>query len=60
VTPDGSRVYAAGFHTGNQTSVVADALIPDGFGPDGVPGPATNSEGKPAPARASVAPLAQR
>jgi YVTN family beta-propeller protein len=49
VTPDGTRVYAAGFHTGNQTTSVADSLIPDGFGPDGVPGPATNFEGRPAP-----------
>ena len=49
VTPDGSRVYAAGFHTGNRTSIVADALIPDGFGPDGVRGPATNFDGHPAP-----------
>jgi len=49
VTPDGSRVYAAGFHTGNQTTSVGDLLIPDGFGPDGVPGPRTNAEGQPAP-----------
>ncbi|HKV06995.1 MAG TPA: beta-propeller fold lactonase family protein, partial [Thermoanaerobaculia bacterium] len=49
VTPDGSRVYAAGFHSGNRTSVLADTSVPDGFGPDGVPGPATNFEGKPAP-----------
>src|SRR3954469_23965662 len=31
VTPDGSRVYAAGFHTGNQTTVVQEASIADGF-----------------------------
>jgi len=49
VTPDGSRVYAAGFHTGNRTASVPEALIPDGFGPDGVAGPATNFEGAPAP-----------
>ncbi len=49
VTPDGARVYAAGFHTGNQTSVVTDVLIPDGFGPDGVAGPSTNFQGHPAP-----------
>jgi DNA-binding beta-propeller fold protein YncE len=49
VTPDGSRVYAAGFHTGNQTTAVGDFSIPNGFGPDGVPGPATNFEGRPAP-----------
>ncbi|HWU87570.1 MAG TPA: hypothetical protein VN253_09865, partial [Kofleriaceae bacterium] len=49
VTPDGTRVYAAGFHTGNRTTIIADPSIPDGFGPDGVPGPATNFEGRPAP-----------
>ena len=49
VTPDGTRVYVAGFQTGNQTSSVSEPLIPNGFGPDGVPGPATNFEGVPAP-----------
>jgi DNA-binding beta-propeller fold protein YncE len=49
VTPDGARVYAAGFHTGNRTTIVAEGSIPDGFGPDGVAGPATNHEGRPAP-----------
>ena len=49
VTPDGARVYAAGFHTGNQTTVVGEASLPDGFGPDGAPGPSTNAEGRPAP-----------
>jgi DNA-binding beta-propeller fold protein YncE len=28
VTPDGTRVYAAGFHTGNQTTSIAEILIP--------------------------------
>ncbi|HEX8110513.1 MAG TPA: beta-propeller fold lactonase family protein, partial [Kofleriaceae bacterium] len=54
VTPDGSRVYAAGFHTGNQTTAVSDQVILDGFGPDGVVGPATNVEGKPAPEVAEI------
>lgn len=49
VTPDGSRVYAAGFQTGNRTAAINETAIPDGFGPDGVPGPATNAEGRPAP-----------
>jgi DNA-binding beta-propeller fold protein YncE len=49
VTPDGSRVYAAGFHTGNQTTAVSELLLPNGFGPDGSPGPATDAAGRPAP-----------
>jgi DNA-binding beta-propeller fold protein YncE len=49
VTADGSRVYAAGFHTGNQTTSVMETQIPDGFGPDGVAGPPTNFAGAPAP-----------
>jgi YVTN family beta-propeller protein len=49
VTPDGSRVYAAGFHTGNQTSVIGEPSLPDGFGPDGAPGPTTDAQGNPAP-----------
>src|SRR5215218_8244487 len=44
VTPDGARVYAPGFHTGNRTATVPETAIPDGFGPDGVPGPSTNAE----------------
>ena len=49
VTPDGARVYAAGFHTGNRTTTVPETALPDGFGPEGVPGPANNAEGRPAP-----------
>ncbi|WP_437746060.1 hypothetical protein WMF39_14265 [Sorangium sp. So ce1504] len=49
VTPDGTRVYAAAFHSGNRTATVNETLVPDGFGPDGVPGPSTNFEGVPAP-----------
>jgi DNA-binding beta-propeller fold protein YncE len=54
VTPDGTRVYAAGFHSGNRTTSIAETSIPDGFGPDGVAGPATNAEGKPAPEVGSI------
>jgi DNA-binding beta-propeller fold protein YncE len=49
VTPDGARVYAAGFHTGNRTATINETVLPDGFGPDGAPGPATNAAGDPAP-----------
>ncbi|MEA2563621.1 MAG: hypothetical protein QOH06_5125 [Acidobacteriota bacterium] len=49
VTPDGTRVYAAGFHTGNRTATVPETALTDGFGPDGAPGPSTNAEGRPAP-----------
>ena len=49
VTPDGTRVYAAGFHTGNRTSIVPETSLPDGFGPDGAPGPSTDAQGRPAP-----------
>ncbi len=49
VTPDGTRVYAAGFHSGNRTTSISEVSIPDGFGPDGVAGPTTNAEGRPAP-----------
>ncbi|HEX7837603.1 MAG TPA: beta-propeller fold lactonase family protein [Kofleriaceae bacterium] len=49
VTPDGTRVYAAGFETGNRTTAIAEQFVPNGFGPGGVVGPATNFELKPAP-----------
>jgi 6-phosphogluconolactonase (cycloisomerase 2 family) len=62
VSPDRSTVYVAGFKTGNQTAVVIEAMVCEGFHPDtpcvnangsvspgGSPGPATNFEGKPAP-----------
>jgi DNA-binding beta-propeller fold protein YncE len=49
VSPDGSRVYAAGFHTGNRTTIIGEQALPDGFGPDGAAGPATSADGKPAP-----------
>jgi DNA-binding beta-propeller fold protein YncE len=44
VTPDGSTVYAAGFNTGNQTTVATEFLgLP-------MPGPTTNYAGVPQPA----------
>ncbi len=48
-TPDGKRVYAAGFHTGNQTTSLTDILIPDGDPSTGVPAPRENHQGVPAP-----------
>jgi DNA-binding beta-propeller fold protein YncE len=62
VSPDKNTVYVAGFHTGNQTTTVIEAMICPGFQPNtpctndngstspgGNPGPATNFEGKQAP-----------
>lgn len=50
VSPDGARVYAAAFHSGNRTTVVSDLLVPDGGqSAGGVPAPNTNFEGLPQP-----------
>ncbi|MFO0577058.1 MAG: hypothetical protein U1A78_23890 [Polyangia bacterium] len=50
VTPDGSRVYAAGFHTGNRTTIVAEGAVPDGGElAGGVAGPNVNHAGLPQP-----------
>ncbi|WP_437860022.1 hypothetical protein [Sorangium sp. So ce363] len=49
-TPDGARVYAAGFHSGNRSTVVTELLVPDGGAANGgSPGPMTNAFGDPAP-----------
>ncbi|PTL75902.1 hypothetical protein [Vitiosangium sp. GDMCC 1.1324] len=49
-TPDGSRVYAAAFHSGNRTTIIHELLVPNGGEvAGGVPGPNTNFEGIPAP-----------
>jgi DNA-binding beta-propeller fold protein YncE len=45
VTPDGSTVYAAGFMTGNQTTLVSELLYPDELRV----GPLTNISGIPQP-----------
>jgi DNA-binding beta-propeller fold protein YncE len=42
VTPDGTTVYVAAFQSGNQTTVLNETVIADGFGPTGVPGPGNN------------------
>ncbi len=49
VTPDGSTVYVAAHHSGNQTTVINETEVPNGFGPNGVPGPPDNVDGDPAP-----------
>jgi YVTN family beta-propeller protein len=54
---DGSTVYVAAFHSGNQTTAISETIVPDGFasdcGRDGVgiavPGPSDNADGEPAP-----------
>ena len=53
VSPDGSRVYAAAFHSGNRTTALHDLLVTNGgdSAPDGrgLPGPNTNFQGLPQP-----------
>jgi DNA-binding beta-propeller fold protein YncE len=45
-SPDGSRIYAAAFHSGNRTTAVHTAFVPDGGeAAGGLPGPNTNVEG---------------
>ena len=46
VTPDGSRVYAAGFLTGNRTTTVFEQVVTAN---GGLPAPLTNFEGVPQP-----------
>ena len=61
VTPDGATVYAAIFKSGNATTTIPEQAVCDGFdpatpcpgefpgAPGGLPGPADNAEGDPAP-----------
>jgi YVTN family beta-propeller protein len=55
VSPDGNTVYVAAFHSGNQTTVIHDSVVCDGFGggcgmgPAGAPGPSDNFAGDSAP-----------
>jgi len=50
VTPDGSRVYAAAFMSGNRTTTVINGAVPDGGeAAGGVPAPNTNYSGIPQP-----------
>jgi DNA-binding beta-propeller fold protein YncE len=53
VSPDGARVYAAGFQTGNQTTIVNAAIVNAAGGP-GMPPPLTNHQGVAAPATGLV------
>jgi DNA-binding beta-propeller fold protein YncE len=49
VSPDGSHVYAAGFHSGNRTTSITQSAFTD----EEIallPGPSTNAQGVPAPA----------
>ncbi|HVR75574.1 MAG TPA: hypothetical protein VMT52_14660 [Planctomycetota bacterium] len=58
-SPDGSRVYAASFHSGNQTTVLeqltvtpdasVNAIISDGFSAPGMPPPLASTRGVTAP-----------
>jgi DNA-binding beta-propeller fold protein YncE len=46
VSPDGSKVYAAAFHSGNRTTTVHEAFVPDGGqAAGGLPGPNTDADG---------------
>jgi DNA-binding beta-propeller fold protein YncE len=50
VSPDGSRVYAAAFHSGNRTTTIPESLVPNGGeAAGGVPGPNTDASGAPRP-----------
>jgi hypothetical protein len=46
---DGTTVWVASFLSGDQTTVVNETAIPDGFGATGAPGPSTNANLDPAP-----------
>ena len=67
VSPDGNIVYAAAFHSGNQTTAILETLVPNGFdsaapsggAPGGVPGPDENcfqADPDPACEQSSAAP----
>ncbi|MBW2388432.1 MAG: DUF4215 domain-containing protein, partial [Deltaproteobacteria bacterium] len=46
---DGTTVYVAAFMSGNQTTVVNESQVNDGFGGNGAPGPNDNAAGDLAP-----------
>jgi len=50
VTPDGSTVYAAVFHSGNRTTTLSEGVVPNGGeAAGGLPEPNTNYLGTPGP-----------
>ena len=50
VSPDGSKVYAAAFHSGNRTTAINEIFIPNGgVAAGGLPGPDTDANGNPRP-----------
>jgi DNA-binding beta-propeller fold protein YncE len=50
VSPDGSKVYAAAFHSGNRTTTVHEAFVPNGGqAAGGLPAPNTSADGVPQP-----------
>jgi len=50
VSDDGNTVYVAAFHSGNQTTVINETVVADGFGaPSQVPNPDQNFAGASAP-----------
>jgi YVTN family beta-propeller protein len=52
VSPDGAKVYAAGFHSGNRTTAVQRWLVQGG---GGMPAPTTNYAGVPQPGTSLIA-----
>ena len=51
VSPDGSRVYAAGFLTGNGSTAIREGLVDDN---GGLPEPTSNADGDPQPSAALI------
>jgi DNA-binding beta-propeller fold protein YncE len=51
VSPDGKTVYAAGFHTGNQTTVVPERILANN---GGAPEPVASADGVRAPSQSLV------
>jgi DNA-binding beta-propeller fold protein YncE len=50
VSPDGSKVYAAAFHSGNRTTTVHEIFVPNGGqAAGGLPAPNTSADGTPQP-----------